>query len=281
MFERPPRRLCSRPAGTISRRIQSRAASAHASNSPAMAFRLFLCSLRMRINRPQRWLIEATGESSLNESLLAWGNYCAIDADRFAWLFTFSRGLVDRVSNLHPFSYTTESRKLTVQVMTRADQNEEVSRSAVRFFRTGHGNDPANVLYQTRFIRKFARHSLRQSMSPLFAGRKISTLNHKSFNYTPKCCGVQRPCCGQVQKVTDTFRRDFRNHFDIDYASLSFKRDALVPHLLNCGAIKWLGGIECNLSGPVVCFFRGLSWRDGCRHLSAHQSESAKHHNRR
>src|SRR5688572_14495355 len=273
MFERPPRRLCSRPAGTISRRIQSRAASAHASNSPAMAFRLFLCSLRMRINRPQRWLIEATGESSLNESLLAWGNYCAIDTDRFAGLFTFSRGLIDRVSNLHPFGYTTESRKLTIQVLTCADQNEEIRGGAVRFFRTGHGDYPANVLYQSRFIRKFARHSLRQSVSPLFAGGKISALNYKSFYDARKSCCLQNSGCGQVQKVTDTFRRDFRNHFYIDYASLGFKRDALVPHLLNCRTVKGLRSIGCNLSGAIVCFFRRIGGRAWTRLLSAYKSE--------
>src|ERR1043165_521826 len=106
-------------------------------------------------------------------------------------LFVLTLCAVNRIGDLHAANHTTKGRELAVEVRTIAHQNEEVSRGGIRLIAARHRNYAAHVPHVIWFIRNYPLHSRCQFGSPVFARRKIASLNYETFDYAAERWGVE------------------------------------------------------------------------------------------
>src|SRR5690242_1294845 len=138
-----------------------------------------------------------------------------------------------------------------------------MSRRAVRFITTRHRNHATNVLQVTGLIWKAARHSFGELLAPLFTGREVAALNHKSFDHPREHGRVQSSRGCKIQKISRRLWRFLRQHFDHNHPLFGIERHALTQHLFHWSSVKWLSLWFRRFSRTRVCFPERLSARNG------------------
>src|ERR1051326_1088213 len=201
-----------------------------------------------------------------------------LDANRNLRLLILGRRAIDRVGHFHSPENAAERRKLAIKMRTVTDQDEEMSRRAVRYITTRHRNHATYVLQVTGLIWKTTRHSFGELLAPLFTGREVAALNYKSFDDPREYGRVQSSGGGEIQKITRRLWRFLRQDFDHDHALFCIQRHALAQHLVYWSSVEWLSLWPGRFCRTRVCFPERLS--TGCGALSNGCHVDAKHNQR-